>query len=258
MPARGGADVELQIGETAFVIRQLASGGTGRDVFPSARILLSLLKGLRSSWEGIRVLELGAGTGVVSIALAKLGARVIATDNDTAVLKNLRQNVHRNGVSHLVQAMRWDWAEEPPNALCFKDVQMCLGSDLAFGSSYGPLCKALVTMKAANPAIEVLFVLQERDGMAVRRLHEACSIGCLGPRSRALHVCLEGGCVAKVSFQDITTGNEKQAAETVEQAADTAAAKVGLQDATTEDAEHVADQDTTDANVRLDFSLFEV
>jgi len=250
MPARGGTDVQLQIGEHSFVIRELACGGTGRDVFPSARVLLSLLESLRSSWEGVRVLELGAGTGVLSVALAKLGASVIATDNDAAVLKNLRQNLHRNNVSHLVQAKRWDWAEGPPDGLRLEGVQMCLGSDLAFGSSFAPLCKALGTLKAANPAVEVLLVLQERDGMAVRMLHEACSLAGLEPRGRALRVCLAGG-VARVSFQDATAEDEEQAADKV-------ADKVGYLDAATEAEEHADNQDITDANVSLAFSVFEV
>jgi predicted nicotinamide N-methyase len=51
----------------------------------------------RALVQGREVLEIGAGTGVVGIAAAKLGAaRVVLTDNEPAVLANLRACVHLN------------------------------------------------------------------------------------------------------------------------------------------------------------------
>lgn len=46
-------------------------------------------------WKGKRVLELGAGTGLVSIVLAKLGASVTATDQPE-VLENLKSCIEAN------------------------------------------------------------------------------------------------------------------------------------------------------------------
>ncbi|KAG8952489.1 hypothetical protein FRC04_004549 [Tulasnella sp. 424] len=54
----------------------------------------------RSSGEELRILELGAGTGVLSMVMAKLftsdEAQVVATDYHPAVLDNLRANVSGN------------------------------------------------------------------------------------------------------------------------------------------------------------------
>ena len=67
----------------------------------------------------LRVLELGAGTGLISLATAKvLGnrpdtpAEIIASDHDQAVIDNLRSNIARNSPygSHVkLSAMQLDW-----------------------------------------------------------------------------------------------------------------------------------------------------
>jgi predicted nicotinamide N-methyase len=51
--------------------------------------------GERRSWRSQRVVEVGAGTGLVSICLARLGARVIATDQEP-VMDTLRANIRWN------------------------------------------------------------------------------------------------------------------------------------------------------------------
>jgi methylase of polypeptide subunit release factors len=47
---------------------------------------------------GQRVLDLGTGTGILAIALAKVGIDVVATDISAAAIRNARENAVRNGV----------------------------------------------------------------------------------------------------------------------------------------------------------------
>ena len=66
-------------------------------VWESARELEIALREVNEShdWESMRILELGAGTGWLSLRMAQLGATVVATDREGA-LPRLMRNVCRN------------------------------------------------------------------------------------------------------------------------------------------------------------------
>jgi hypothetical protein len=77
------------------------------------------------------VLELGAGTGLASIALAKSGRRVIASDFSQAAIDNLRRNALRNGIGEgLLEAVRWDFEKELPEKLRGQGVTHVIGADI--------------------------------------------------------------------------------------------------------------------------------
>jgi predicted nicotinamide N-methyase len=63
--------------------------------------------------RGLRVVELGCGLAVPSIAAAQAGADVLATDSDPEALELVTQNAHANYVQ--VETAAVDWAE--PDAL---------------------------------------------------------------------------------------------------------------------------------------------
>jgi predicted nicotinamide N-methyase len=56
---------------------------------------------------GKRVVELGCGLGVPSIAAARAGASVLATDSDPEALELLARNAHANGVELETAAADW-------------------------------------------------------------------------------------------------------------------------------------------------------
>jgi predicted nicotinamide N-methyase len=73
------------------------AGSTGTMLWDSCHRLLAELAALPdSALRGRRVLELGAGCGLLSIAAARRGARVLATDGDAFALSNLRRNLVLN------------------------------------------------------------------------------------------------------------------------------------------------------------------
>ena len=64
-----------------------------------ARRVVQFLEHAPSLVRGKRVVEVGAGTGLVGLALAAgAGARVCATDGDARVVELLRQNAGANGL----------------------------------------------------------------------------------------------------------------------------------------------------------------
>ncbi len=98
-----GIRVELPTGAVFLEIPQ------GVHQPPASSILLAELLDVR---KGETVLELGCGSGVLSIAAAKLGAgRVVATDVDPRALAATLRNARANGVGDLVEVRSGSWYE---------------------------------------------------------------------------------------------------------------------------------------------------
>jgi ribosomal protein L11 methyltransferase len=85
--------------KTALEIDPKMSFGTGQHA--STRLALRLLADVAR--PGDRVLDAGAGTGILAIAAARLGAApVLAFDTDPRTEQNARENIRRNGVGDQV------------------------------------------------------------------------------------------------------------------------------------------------------------
>jgi predicted nicotinamide N-methyase len=71
--------------------------GTGATVWPAAMVMIKYLERHRESLvKGKKVIDLGSGTGVTSIAAAILGAKhVICTDGEPRVVDLARDNIER-------------------------------------------------------------------------------------------------------------------------------------------------------------------
>ncbi|KAF8515847.1 hypothetical protein BU17DRAFT_51381 [Hysterangium stoloniferum] len=106
--------------------------------------------------QTVRVLELGAGTGLLSMVVAKLHQQllmqtqdvhldVVATDFHPAVLKNLRSNVLRNfsfnGKDSAVYVDKLDWADTPVPAESDK-FDVILAADVIYDKRHGGWIKA--------------------------------------------------------------------------------------------------------------------
>jgi predicted nicotinamide N-methyase len=84
------------------------------------------------SVRGLRVLELGAGTGLPGIVAATLGARVLQTDKNAAALAVCRMNAEYNGVVLEQRAADWTaWSESDA-------YDFILGADILYADSLHP------------------------------------------------------------------------------------------------------------------------
>jgi 2-polyprenyl-3-methyl-5-hydroxy-6-metoxy-1,4-benzoquinol methylase len=79
--------------------------------------------------HGRRVLELGAGLGVPSLAAALGGADVLATDWAEDAVSLLRSNAERNGLALRAERVRWD---EPEPIVREAPWDVVLGADLLY------------------------------------------------------------------------------------------------------------------------------
>lgn len=79
------------------VVQHLAFGS---GVHPTTAASLLLIE--RHVAAGMCVLDLGCGSGILSVAMAKLGARVVAVDNDPLAVRTAQANIRANDVAERV------------------------------------------------------------------------------------------------------------------------------------------------------------
>lgn len=94
-----------QEGELLIQLDPGLAFGTGSH--PTTALCLELLDAYVR--PGMRVADLGTGTGILAIACAKLEAReVVAVDNDPLSVQIAEANAQRNGVGHQIQVLLGD------------------------------------------------------------------------------------------------------------------------------------------------------
>jgi predicted nicotinamide N-methyase len=99
------------------------------ELWPSS-VALAKQVGARAL-RGARTLELGCGLGLASIAAARAGGRVLATDWSPEALRFATDNAARNGVQ--LETMLVDWSA--PDAIVERGPwQLVIGSDVLYES----------------------------------------------------------------------------------------------------------------------------
>jgi SAM-dependent methyltransferase len=173
---KGGAFQRGEVLVEELTIRQEASGSgkTGLAVWNSGLLLTRLLESLvlkeAPDWwnEQQDVLELGCGTGLVSIAASRLGAKsVLATDGNPEVIRlsttNLELNNRSSGGRIQAQVMQWGLL----NAMDYCDsADLVLGADLTYNSgAWRVLAETMFTV--LKPSGCVLYLSLGHEGFNV-------------------------------------------------------------------------------------------
>ncbi len=97
------------------------------ELWPSGIALATVVAAL--DLRGQRVVELGAGLGLPSLAAALRGADVLATDWADDAIELLRANAARNGIALRAERVRWD---DPGPLLREAPWDVVLGADLLY------------------------------------------------------------------------------------------------------------------------------
>lgn len=97
------------------------------ELWPSSLALARAI-GARSL-RGARTLELGCGLGLVSIAAAQAGGKVLATDWSEAAIGFTADNAARNGIE--LETAKVDWSA-PAEIVARSPWQLVLGSDVLY------------------------------------------------------------------------------------------------------------------------------
>jgi ribosomal protein L11 methyltransferase len=96
-------EYELRDGEVPIRLDPGMAFGTGYH--PTTRLCLEYLEGCVS--PGMKVIDVGTGSGILAIAAAKLGAsQVVALDTDATAVRGAKRNLRENGVQKYVMVYR--------------------------------------------------------------------------------------------------------------------------------------------------------
>lgn len=167
----------VSIQETPRVIS--GQGTTGARTWNAALLLAFLLNTesrFEGAFEGSTFLELGAGTGLVSAALAKKWSqnnpkKIIITDGDAGVVEKLPLTVELNGVeSHDIQCVQYLWGETQLD----EKVDIVLGADIVYDPSVlGILLDTLAGFFTAGAQYAIIS-RSDRNPETTRQWEEQC------------------------------------------------------------------------------------
>lgn len=108
------------IGQHSLRVRQVQRGevegtyGTGATVWPASMVLLKYLEKNPGLVSNKSVVDLGAGTGLTSIAAAVLGAKhVVCTDGTDCVVQLAQDNVNQvpGDISSIIDVRKYWWGD---------------------------------------------------------------------------------------------------------------------------------------------------
>lgn len=87
-----------------IIIKLKTSLAFGSGLHPATILAIKLLE--RYITNNMNILDLGCGSGILSVAAAKLGANVLALDNDAVAVEATRDAITRNDVTNKVQVVQ--------------------------------------------------------------------------------------------------------------------------------------------------------
>ncbi|KAK7538559.1 putative methyltransferase-domain-containing protein [Phyllosticta citribraziliensis] len=166
-----------------------SSGTTGLRTWEAALHLGAFLTTeAGSQWiRGKRILELGAGTGLVSILCAKHvdASRATITDGDEGVVDSIKTNVFLNGLDTAADTesivLRWGRSCALRDSLYYEDegqqnqYDVVLGADVTYDKTVIPaLVATLADMLQRQPSLNILIAATIRN----EETFEAFSVVC--------------------------------------------------------------------------------
>jgi predicted nicotinamide N-methyase len=196
LPAHQTKDISpLNYPLTPFTTVQLTqksplnSVSTGTTLYLSSQLLAHYIQ--ETLPKGTRAIELGAGTGLVSIALGLLGWKVWSTDLLNVIDDVLRDNIARNWEESAIVVQELDWCDDtwkwiyPPAMETNSDATTSMPEFDLIACADGlyakelidPLLKTLVSLSGCHSPL-ILVAFERRDSGVIDLFFEqARSLG---------------------------------------------------------------------------------
>ncbi|KAI9430929.1 putative methyltransferase-domain-containing protein [Lactarius indigo] len=139
-----------------------ASPGCGGIAWPAGEVLAAYIARRGKALQGLNVLELGSGTGLVGLVAGYLGARVYITDQ-APLIPIMERNIALSNLQSSVTAVELDWSKPLPEHIPQPDI--VLAADCVYFEPAFPLLVATLAALVPPPhesAPEVLFCYKKR------------------------------------------------------------------------------------------------
>jgi len=175
VPSWRQAEYEPQSGDHVLLLDPGMAFGTG--LHPTTRLCLRAAETIIGERPGGRVLDVGAGSGILSIAAARLGAHAVeAVEIEPVAAAVCAENVARNGVDHVVR-VRQGTLDGPPAepfdlVLANITIRTLLELHPRLAMQLRPGGLAVLSGVLDERAPELLAVLLEHGWQHVRTDHE--------------------------------------------------------------------------------------
>lgn len=165
--------------------------------------------------KGKRILELGAGTGVVGLTCARYGATHVAlTDNEPELLELMDKNIKANSLSESVCARLLDWNDK--STYLTDPFDCVVAADVLYAGDGSSFCQALLAHLSTTRPMEAFVAnhhnpdrcgatlgfikMAIENNLHVERLEDACGFA-LG----SIHCFAESGPFCGASFVHLGT-----------------------------------------------------
>ncbi|XP_065063220.1 protein N-lysine methyltransferase METTL21D-like isoform X2 [Rhopilema esculentum] len=149
---------ELELNNCSLEIYQQLEGDVGCVVWDAAITLAKYIDLQQSKgqmqWKGMNVIELGAGTGIVGLAAATLGANVTITDLPEFI-PLMEKNISLNTKSFKeakITAKKLKWGEDLENFTSTYDV-ILMADLIYYKESIEPLIQTMVGLSSKGTKI---------------------------------------------------------------------------------------------------------
>ncbi|KAG9415893.1 hypothetical protein AC1031_000275 [Aphanomyces cochlioides] len=140
--------------------------GTGLTIWDGSVVLAKYLESTSNpshNVQGKRVLELGAGTGLVGLAAAFCGASEVTITDLAYTLENVDANIRANAEAlstSIVSTHELDWfAKDIPDSLRVQTVDILVGSDIVWVEDLIPPLVDSITKLLYHPPAQRLMLL---------------------------------------------------------------------------------------------------